>query len=120
MADDDWATWARRELGRLLAPGINLSKVDRDWLIRSQEILRDRPDKQPSSVERDRLRRALRRYGLEPKAPSPSPPKRTLALAEEPENAGWQHRPGAPPPKPPPLRRRSGTWDPCGEPGGRS
>lgn len=118
MTDDGWLDWARGATERLLALEGRLAKVDRDWLARARESLCDRPDARPPTVERNRLRRALKRYGLEPKTPVQ---KRAAATpAEEPGNAGWQHRPGAPPPKPPPLRRRSGTWDPCGEPGGRS
>jgi hypothetical protein len=111
----NWAGWAQASIERLMAPTVSLATLDRNWLVAIRARLVDRNGHGPMLNEKDRLFRMLRRYELEAKPPcrvkpAPLPP-------EEAQAAGWQHRPGAPPPRPPPLRRPTETWDPVGSPG---
>ena len=112
----NWATWARAATDRLMEAGVPLVPFDRSWVVRLRMRLRDRYSHGPSVKERDWLLRALKRYDLAPKAPRLQ--KRERGSGELPLTpAGWQHTPGAPPPKPPPIRRPPETWDPAGSPG---
>lgn len=109
----EYRGWMLAQLDRLMAPGVKLVRKDRDWCVQKRNWLALDDRRGPGESVRNSLIRMLRRYGLEKK------PKRIAMTVAWPKNGsavgadvadydGWQHRPGAPMPRPP-RRAASGV-----------